>query len=162
MRIGLLADTHNDRYRLKIALEYFRTAQITTLLHAGDVTTIATLKLLSDFQVWIAQGNLDRDPELFSLAQQLFGEQRLLPLHKLTLNKVNIALIHGDNWPQLERLLRSGNYDYLVSGHTHTPQDEKIGSTRMINPGAVGNTRWTPPSCAILDLSNGDLEWLKL
>lgn len=161
MRIGLLSDTHNQPYPLRAALECFRTRGIRTLLHAGDVTDVATLRLLAPFDVWIARGNMDRDPQLAETVGDFFGAQRLLPVHDLQLNGARIALLHGDAWQTLQTLIDAQEYTYVIHGHTHIPQDERIGATRVINPGALGNTRWRAPTCALLDLATGDLEWLE-
>ncbi len=162
MRIGLLSDTHNDNARLGSALRRFRQEGVTTLLHAGDLTAPSVLHLMRDFDLWLARGNMDRDPRLAGEVRELFGPDRLAYTHSLKLNGSRVALVHGDSWEQLERLIRSGEYDYLIHGHTHVPEDEQIEETRVINPGAVGNNRWRPPSCAILDLSTGDLSWIEL
>ena len=59
-------------------------------------------------------------------------------------------------------LIGSRDFDYVIHGHSHHPRDEPFSGTRVINPGALGNTRWRRPSFAILDLATGDLSWVKL
>lgn len=162
MRIGLLSDTHNDYSRIRTALGHFRGGQIHTLLHAGDVTTLGALRLMAGFDLWLARGNMDRDPQLPAEVQTHFGPGRLASLHILTLDGRRVALTHGDSWQQLESLVHSGDYAYVFHGHTHVPQDERIGHTRVINPGAVGNHRWRSPTCAILDLQTEDLTLIEL
>ncbi len=162
MRIGLLSDTHDQRERLTRALERFRLEQITTVLHAGDVTKAATLRLLADFDVWVARGNMDRDPLLLQTASTLFGRGRMAKVLRLSLDGARLALLHGDDVATLSTLIRSEQFDYVIHGHTHVARDERRGKTRILNPGALGHVYTRPPSCAILDLRSGDLTWVEL
>jgi len=161
MRIGLISDTHNEQQKVKIALDKFRQRAVSTILHAGDITNVATLNLFADFDVWIAQGNMDRDRNLRQTARRLFGIGRMGNTHALAFDDHSLALTHGDSWQRLETLITSHKYDYIIHGHTHVPQDERIGPTRVINPGALGSPRWRVPTCAILDLETDTLEWIE-
>ena len=162
MYIGLISDTHNEHATLKAALARFRQTQVQTVLHAGDITSVSTLKLLAGFDVWIARGNMDHDPRLTPAADALFGPERLARVHELELNGARIAVTHGDSWQRFETLVRAATYDYVIHGHTHTPNDETIGPTRVINPGALGHSKWRCATCAIVDLTTGDLQWIEL
>lgn len=158
MRIGLISDTHNEQQRVKRALEHFRQEQIAIVFHAGDVTDAATLRLFAGLDVWLAQGNMDRDPRLSSTAAELFGAGRMARVHHLAVAGVAVALLHGDDGDALDTLIHSGTYTVVIHGHTHIPRDETIGPTRVINPGALVRL----PTCAMLDLETGDLTWLEL
>lgn len=162
MRIGLIADTHNHLQNVERAVAHFRAAGVHTLLHAGDITGPHVLQALAGFDVWVVRGNMDRDTGLGTLAAQLFGPGRMAKIHYLTLDGQRIALLHGDDQSLLEMLSRSGGYAYVIHGHTHTPRDEYVGCTRVINPGALGGSGWRPRSCAILNLKTRGLEYLKI
>lgn len=162
MRIGLISDTHNDQRSVRQALSRLRVEQVTTLLHAGDVTNAATLRLFADFDVWIARGNMDRDPGLLPVAHELFGAGRLRTLQKINLEGHAIALTHSNTPESRRELVESQAYDYVIFGHTHRTQDERVGPTRVINPGALSTIRWHVPTFAILDLATDDLSWIKL
>jgi len=161
MRIALVSDTHNDQSRIKQALVRLRQEQITTVLHAGDVTSARVLRLFKSSDVWIARGNMDHDPALDATAHELFGPQRLAAIHKLTIDGHTLALIHNGESAAGRELIRSRDYDLVIHGHSHHPRDEVFAGTRVINPGALGSTRWRRPSFAILDLATGDLSWVK-
>jgi putative phosphoesterase len=166
MRIGLISDTHDEAHTLGLALARFRQAQVRTVLHAGDVTSVFTLKLFTDFDVWIAKGNMDHDPKLALAVTEYFGAERLARVHDLRFNGARITMTHGDSWQRLEALIRAPAEDeqrrYVIHGHTHAPDDETIAGTRVINPGAIGRTRWRCATCAILDLTTDDLQWIEL
>ena len=48
-----------------------------------------------------------------------------------------------------------GEDDYLLSGHTHVPHDQRFGAMRWINPGALHRAR--PKTFALLDVSRDKL-----
>jgi phosphoesterase, MJ0936 family len=57
---------------------------------------------------------------------------------------------------------KSGGADFLLHGHTHVPRDEKIGLTRILNPGTVGKpNKGAPPGYAwlVIDEATGAVEW---
>lgn len=162
MHIGLISDTHNNEQTLGAAVARFRQAQVQAVLHAGDVTSAFTLTLLDGFDVWIATGNMDHDPQLAVAVAERFGAARLARIHEISFNGARIAMIHGDSWARLETLIRAATYDYVIHGHTHVPNDETVGKTRVINPGALGHSRWRCATCAILDPTTGDLQWIEL
>lgn len=74
--------------------------------------------------------------------------------HPLDLNieGVRILLSHGAPWnldqyiyPDTDLEMLAGclpqNFDLVVMGHTHYPMLRQIGSTLVVNPGSVGQTR---------------------
>ncbi|MBN1249653.1 MAG: metallophosphoesterase family protein [Anaerolineae bacterium] len=162
MRIGIIADTHNDQNLTQRALARLQQESIGTILHAGDVTSARLLQLFEGYDVWIARGNMDHDPALIPTAQALFGPGRLKAVHTLSLNGCNIAMVHNGESPSARELIKTKAYTYLIHGHTHHIRDERMLSTRIINPGAIGNTRWRRPSFAILDLGTDDLSIIEL
>lgn len=162
MLCGLLSDTHNNPDTLKRALNRFREQSIDIILHAGDVTNQQTLQLLSGFDVWIAQGNMDRDPSLRSCARTLFGPGRFRSIHKIELDHISFALLHSDLHPEWVSIVQSGLYRYVIYGHTHKPDDTLIGTTRIINPGSLSNSRYKTPTCAYLNTTTNVLTWVKL
>ena len=162
MLCGLLSDTHNNKKNLQFALTRFSQQGVEVILHAGDVTSVQTLQLLKDYNVWIAQGNMDRDPGLRMHARKLFGPGHFQSIHKLELAQTQIALLHSDLHPDWTSIIDSGSYDYVIYGHTHIANDITIGTTRIINPGPLSGTRYKAPSCAILDLTTDNLTWIRI
>lgn len=157
MRIGLLSDTHNKLDKVKLAVDRLRSEGIEIVLHAGDITSPKVLKKLRGFDLWIASGNMDRDPALATLSAELFGPGHFEDVHTLVWAGKNIALLHGDQKRHLEMLVETGSYDYVIRGHTHTFRDERSADTRIINPGALGCVGWRMGTFAILDLESGKL-----
>jgi len=162
MKIGIVSDTHDDARSLEAALEALRAKDVTKVLHCGDVCGPGLIQALAGFDVWIAQGNMDRHPGLAQVTEETLGRGRLAWLHRLTLDGYAVAMIHGDNEEVLGNMITSGQYAYVLCGHTHRRRDQTIGRTRVINPGALGGVRWQRRSFCILDLATGETHFVKL
>ena len=61
----------------------------------------------------------------------------------------------------LNELIRSQKYDYVLYGHTHTKRNDKIGKTRVINPGAHYYTTFVK-TIALLDLEKDDVKFVQI
>lgn len=162
MKIGIVSDTHDHLRNLEAALEILRVEQVTRILHCGDVCGPDVIHALAGFDVWITQGNMDRSLELAQTARETMGSSRMAWLQRLTLDGYPVAMIHGDNNQVLGNLITSGQYAYVFHGHTHRRRDQKIGRTRVINPGALGGTRRQARSFCVLDLTTGEVRFVEL
>ncbi len=162
MRIGLLSDTHDNLENIAAAVEIFRREGVTTLLHAGDICGPAVVDKLADFQVTFAQGNMDNARDLRLAVEARQGAGRLAHWHRLVIDGWSIALLHGDMEEFLNRLILSGDYAYVIYGHSHRHADRQVGQTRAINPGALGGARHQPRSVCILDLETGQARFFEI
>jgi hypothetical protein len=117
---------------------------------------------LKGFTVTFAQGNMDRLPPLELAVDMLQGSGRLARLHRLVLDGFAAALLHGDDEARLNELIASGEFAYIFHGHTHRRVDRVVGSTRVINPGALGGTRYEPRSIAICDPAAGRVDFIRV
>ncbi len=162
MRIGLISDTHDHHHNLQLAVKRFRAEGIHIILHAGDITEATTLQKLEGFNIWVAWGNMDRTPDLDYQVANILGPGRLEHVHHLYIGGKRIALIHGNDRRALDALINSGNYDYIIHGHTHAPRNDQFQHTHIINPGALGGDGWHSGSCAILDVATGDVEFIQV
>lgn len=160
MRIGIISDTHDNLRNLETALRELQDQGITTVLHCGDLSGPAIVDALSAFDVWIARGNVDHHPELEQAVAESLGKGRLAERHELTLKGHSALLVHGHREGELRRQISAGEYAYVFHGHTHRRRDEYIGSTRVINPGALGGMRWQQRSFCILDLETDGVEFI--
>ena len=90
---------------------------------------------------------------------------------ELEIDGLRILLCHGSPWdldhyvypdsaPELLSRCASGNFDFIVMGHTHYPMLKEIGKTILVNPGSVGQTRnRNPGACwALLDTESRKIE----
>ena len=72
------------------------------------------------------KGNCDHDVDATRYGQEDLGE----------IGRIGkIAACHGNKPEILERLVKSSRYRYVLTGHTHKVMDERVGKTRVLNPG---------------------------
>lgn len=163
MRLGLLSDSHGKTDRLHRAIQLLKDRRIDTILHCGDLGDLQDLEALAwaGLSVYVVLGNTDRHMQelieaAVSLKVNLNPEVIELPLDDGRL----LAGTHGDDDGVLRQLIVDGRYAYVCHGHSHRRRDERIGPTRVINPGAI--TRANPPSLALLDTATDELEFIEL
>ena len=161
MHLGILSDTHGHCERTVEAVTALLTLGADTFIHCGDIGSeqvlfeIAALTLPKKLPVYAVLGNVD----LYNTPLLHFPEESGILVRRrvnVTLGESRCAIIHGDDPRTLSSAIDSGNFDYVFTGHTHTPADNRNGSTRVINPGAI--YRATEPGAALLDLSTGILQ----
>jgi putative phosphoesterase len=158
MKIGIISDTHGAQATLHRALELLRRRDIKILLHCGDFDDAATVRLLAGWTAHLVFGNCDGDREGLRAAAAEIGATFHDPFGNLELEVVKIAFLHGDDTDLLRDLINADHYDYVFYGHTHKASEQRVGGTRVINPGALYRAR--PRSCIALDLATGEVETL--
>ncbi len=175
--IGVIADTHiPDRAKTipQAALDIFQNANVSTILHAGDISLLRVLDQLSEIApVKAVRGNRDL----------LFG--RGLPSSRMIeIEGVQIGISHGHG-TLFEYLIDKAKYllrgpgtfkileerilkkfpgaDIIIFGHSHTPLNrrEKNGQI-LFNPGSpsfpnefISNLL---PSVGLIHLESGEAE----
>lgn len=157
MRIGVMSDSHNRREFIGRALRAFRERGISVVLHCGDLTSSEMVPLFEGFELYLAQGNMDVHPDAIRRAVEETCGRFYGRSWEGELAGKRIALCHGDDGSLLKEYLWRQDLDYVLHGHTHHPRDERVGKTRVINPGAHN----TGTVC-IVDLAQDAVEFLEL
>lgn len=160
MLVGLIADTHDNRSRTEHALELLDERAPEALLHAGDLMTGKLVPLFSRHWTWVAEGNMDQPDAIREAVEETGVDLTYGPKHDVEIGDASIGLIHGHDKRRLQGMIESGAYDVVVHGHTHEFRDERIGSTRVVNPGAVH--RASTPSVCIYNVEEDTLERIEL
>ncbi len=153
MRLGLLSDTHDNLPSLQGAVSAFKERGVEHVLHAGDITTPATLERFAGWDTTAIFGNNDLDREALLRSAKRAGVN-LDNGWEGFLGGIRLAMLHGDNRSRLNRAIVSGHFRLVVTGHTHRLRDELVGNTRVINPGAL--YRAARHTCVVYD-TNTDL-----
>jgi putative phosphoesterase len=127
-RIGIISDTHG---LLRREAER-RLAGVDHIIHAGDIGRPEIIDALREIApVTAIRGNVD------------VGEwAREYPETKLvSLAKKSIYVLHD-----LKTLLFDpGDFDVVVSGHSHVPKVDTVGGVLYLNPGSAGRRRFKLP-----------------
>lgn len=156
--VGIVSDTHDNEDAVLDAVEILMARGVEDLIHCGDVTSASTLELFRGFRLRVCLGNNDVAREISGAAERIGGAyaERL----DVTIGGKRFFVAHGDREAPLDKALKSGDFDYVLYGHTHLRDDRKIGRTRLVNPGAL--YRAAKYTFAVLDLAKGALESVEL
>ncbi len=162
MKVGVVSDTHDHLDNLRVALDAFRSAEVDLVLHCGDLCSPDIVRAMTGFDVRIARGNMDRHPDLPQVVRATFLRDQLARFHQFSLNGCAAAMLHGDQEGRLRDVIQVGDYAYVFHGHTHRRRDQLVGRTRVINPGALGGTRWQQRSFCIFDLAEDEVRFVRV
>jgi hypothetical protein len=158
MRIGILSDVHNNAGNLAAALKRLEQDRIRTVIYCGDLTDAGMVSLFAGLEVHFVEGNVDADVAAIARAVERLGAGCTFGReYAATLDGKQVIALHGHVAGRLTEVIHSGLYDYVFHGHTHRRRDERIDTTRVINPGALGGKKEQARSFAILDLNSDEL-----
>ena len=166
MKIGILSDTHGHLQRTTQAIDLLASHNIDVVCHCGDLGSRAIVDALDqkfrpdEVPVHAVLGNVDHYNRAVTECCGDTGINMLGKSGTIELGDRRFALVHGDDRRKLAYVITSGDFDYVLTGHTHTREDRRESRTRIINPGAV--YRSAEPSVAILDLITEVITFLEL
>lgn len=152
MRIAILSDTHSRTQTVQRALQLIEPHGVELILHCGDIEDPDVVPLFPRATHFV-YGNCDHDRAGIRRAVQELGATLHEPFGRLEFAGKSLAFLHGDDQYLMRDLIKGEAFDYLFHGHTHVRRDEMIGSTRVINPGALHRAR--PKTLLILDVPTG-------
>lgn len=177
MKLGIISDTHDRLDALQKAIFIFAQEQVEAIIHCGDWVSPFTLEfydaecqkaglLVSTYSVFgNNEGDIKRIIERNAKLKQpiTFASKSV---YELQLGDKKIVVFHGHDTAIIESLAKSGVYNLLFHGHTHVIKDEKVGNTRVINPGSTSYTAQSKiidqASVAIYYTDNDHLEFIRL
>jgi len=140
MRIGIVSDTHDHQRNVHQAVEIFKTHNVEGVLHAGDVTSPSTISLFAEIpgcRIIAVYGNCDTERLSLRAAVEAIGGEMHDRVYTGHLDGRAICMTHIPHG--IEPVIRSGEYDLVVYGHTHQQEIRRIGKTLIVNPGAARN-----------------------
>lgn len=164
MILGILSDTHGQAQRTAVAIRALQAVGAERFVHCGDVGGVDVLEALAGLDVAIACGNVDcPDSRLVDYAATLGLSVGRPPPIRLEIEGRSIGVFHGHE-PAFRRLVdglvETGlapadlePFQYVLHGHTHVANYERLGSTWFLNPGALHRAPFY--SVATLDLKDG-------
>ena len=153
MKIGIMADTHDNLPNIRKAVNIFNQEKIDLLFHAGDFVSPFTARELKNIKCPFTGvfGNNDGD-RLFLLDKL----QKIGPIfpepYQTTINGKKFIMFHKND--VIADLAKSQMYDLIIYGHTHNVDIYKEGKTTVINPGECGGWLTGKSTVAILDLTD--------
>jgi hypothetical protein len=153
MKIGIISDTHDHLGNCREACAAFSADGVKTVLHAGDMVAPFVAPVFRDAKLKLVAvfGNND--------GERLFLRERFDELgfslhhgpHRLEIEGRRICLMHEPRC--LDSLVKSGDYDLVVYGHTHELAISEEG-TLVVNPGEACGYITGKATCAVVDLAD--------
>lgn len=160
MLLGILSDTHDQHDRTRRAVELLAERGARSLVHLGDFVDPMIVPICATLPLYFVFGNNDADVvPLLREAGRLTGAVCLEWGGLIELAGKTIAVTHGHMRTDVRRLSRP-TPDYFLSGHSHAALDDREGTCRWINPGAL--YRADEYTVALLNLETDALEFLKV
>lgn len=166
MKIGILSDTHGNIATTADAARRLRKAGVEAVFHGGDIGGMDVLaELAGVFEslgvpIHAVLGNVDIYSSDYRFSPSNVGVQLHGRFADIRLGGMRIALLHGDDLRCHRQAVSCGDYDLVLSGHSHAVHDYNQGKTRCINPGTAG--LGSPSTCAVLDVASGELVVIEL
>ncbi len=160
MKVGIMADSHDNLAAIKYLVNYFNQKNVDLLLHAGDFISPFTIPALAEFdgRVLGVFGNNDGDREtLQEMAEKNEVELFEAPREIEVGNKEFLIAHRPQDLP--EEI--SEEIDLVVSGHTHEPAVED-NSTLHLNPGEAGGWLTGVTSGLIFDTETDNHCWVRV
>lgn len=153
MKIGVISDTHDHLGNCRRACQAFAAEGIRTVLHAGDIIAPFTVAPFDQARIRLVAVFGNNDGEKLFLKER-FGEMGFElhhGPHRLELDGRRICLMHEPRC--LDSLVKSGDFDLVVYGHTHELAIGEEG-TLVINPGEACGYLSGKATCAVVDLAD--------
>ena len=152
-RIGLLSDSHGRINTTRGAVQLLLQRGCGLLLHLGDLGSEEVVDELVGHNARLVLGNCD-DSSIGRYAAHV-GVLNDHPAGRIEIATRVIVFTHGHIEEPMRAALAEGAA-YLLHGHSHELRDERIGRTRVINPGALHRAgRYT---AAVLEPATGALD----
>lgn len=154
--LGVLSDTHGRAETCRRAVALLLAAGADRLIHLGDVGSDAVLEeLVTSAPASVVFGNCDDERQLGAYATDL-GLDVQHPLGRLRSHGLDVAWTHG-HLPQCVETA-TDSADLLFVGHSHRLADDRVGSARVVNPGALFRAaRYT---ALVADLATRRMAWI--
>jgi putative phosphoesterase len=148
--IGIMSDSHDNLIKIREAVNLFKDAGCSLVIHAGDVVAPFAAQELSSLNcpVKAVFGNCDGEKKGLEKVFLPFGEIRKAPLAFSHIG-LNIVVIHLNT--SIESYAKSPEHDVVIFGHSHKPEIRMGKRSLLINPGETGGWLSGKSTVVLLD-----------
>ena len=158
--LGIISDTHENEEAIKKAAAILKEKNVEFAVHCGDIISPPMLEHFKELKMKFVFGNNDGEKNGLIAKCREFGFDKIKDEMEFDYKGKKFYVYHGTKKEKLESAIKSNKYDYVLTGHTHIKRDEKIGKTRIINPGAL--FRIYPYTIALLDAEKDKVEFIEI
>jgi putative phosphoesterase len=159
--IGVMSDSHDNLDAIRKAVEFFNEAEVELVIHAGDLIAPFTAKEFKRLNCEFVAIYGNNDGERDNLKEAYKYLCHLEDFKELKIQNRKIAVFHGTNDAIIDALVKSGNYDIVIRGHTHK-QEIIEGKCMLINPGETCGYVSGKKTIVLLDLEDLSYETIVL
>ena len=158
-----MSDSHDKIENIKKAIELFEKNEVECILHAGDLVSPFCIQFFKSFrnQFYLCEGNNLGDT---SVIKKLIKDIGIYfdDVGELVKDQKKFALYHGTDSTKLEKLVKSQEFDYVITGHTHHKEIKHEGKTILINPGETFGDLYGEATVAILETETNNVVFYDL
>lgn len=158
MKVGIVSDTHDHLDVIENAVGHF-SDRADAVIHCGDIVApFAGTLFEADFDFYAVRGNNDGEWNLQGTVDE-FGIY-LGEMGRLSFGGRSFGVYHGTEDAIVDALVASGQYDYVVHGHTHERAHEQREGAVRLNPGGVPTSPEDdsePPAAVLVDTETEDV-----
>jgi uncharacterized protein len=158
--IGIISDTHENEPAIHRAVEIFKRHKLDFVVHCGDIICPPMLEHFKGLSMKFVLGNNDGEVAGLNVKSKSMGWEPVREEMEFEHKGKKFYVYHGTNKTWLDAKISEDAYDYILTGHTHIKRDDKIGRTRVINPGAL--FRCKPYTIALLNVEKDKLEFIEV
>lgn len=146
MKIGIVADSHDNMPMIKRAVKVFNSRKVDYVFHAGDFVAPFAVKefLMGKARLIGVFGNNDGE----KAGIKMICSDIHRPPYSIVLEGRKILITHDIN--NLKQELKNAS-DVVIFGHTHKPEIRKE-KPLYVNPGECGGWLGSKSTVLILDL----------
>ncbi|SMP19514.1 hypothetical protein SAMN06265339_1688 [Desulfurobacterium pacificum] len=156
MKIAIVSDSHDNLEKIKRFTEIVNKESVDLVIHCGDFVSPFSIKLLlSELKCDFYGVFGNNDGEIAGLISVSGGLIEKPPALKVIDNK-KFAIMHEPLF--VESLAKSGDFDYILYGHTHEIDTRVINGCQVINPGELCGYLTGKSTFAILDTLQNVIE----
>ncbi len=160
MKVAVLSDIHDNIWNLEKVLNNLKNEKINAIIFCGDFCAPFTFRKLANFglPIYAVFGNVDgAQKEITHLALKSYKDITLKKdLLETEVGGRKIAVCHNNQFAK--GLAKTGKYDAVFHGHTHTSKVEKIGKTLLSNPGEIHGVVTNKCTFGIYDTDKNEIE----
>jgi putative phosphoesterase len=166
MKIGIISDTHDNIPVCKKLIRHFLEEKIEVLIHCGDIISPFMKRVFiplydHGIKMYGVMGN--NDGEKAGLMKILGTIMELTPdFYELEFASKQFLVVHHLPENLIQSIAESQKFDYILKGHLHEKRNEKIGKTRVINPGEACGYLTGIASIVILDTDKDSVRFFDL
>ncbi len=136
MKLGVIADSHDNIPKIIAAVSLFNKEKATLALHAGDYISPITADAFAKLNAPLIGVFGNNDGDRLYLTERFREIGKIYPDHReFEFDGKRGVLMHEPKF--IDALIKSGHYDLIVYGHTHEI-DVREGKPLVVNPGECG------------------------